>query len=122
MRGELRAPDPTLTELCGSYGDHRVLCSDDTSVRGGMIAHLPGGTLGERVTSDRYPRTSCGMVLTGGGFRVAQARHVRWHAIPCRECFPDAPAPGTRFSTLSTGYSVSCQRLVDPNLSWQVSS
>jgi hypothetical protein len=111
---ELRAPDPTLTALMVTDGETRVLCSDDTSVRGGMVAHLPGGTLGERLTSDRYPRTVCGMVRTGGGFRVAQTRHIRWHAVPCRDCFPDAPPPGCFARTPC------CGRVRTTYLSWQV--
>jgi hypothetical protein len=90
---ELRAPDPTLTALLDSGGETRVVCSDDTSVRGGMVAHRPGGHLSERVHVDRFPSTACGLQWVGFGYRM-QARHARWHAVPCRECFPDAPIPG----------------------------
>lgn len=92
---EVRAPDPTLDAMLTEDVEHRVLVSEDTSVRGGMVAHRPFGSLPERTAVDRAPRTACGLIRSGEGFRVAQARHVRWHAVPCRECFPDAPPPGT---------------------------
>ena len=87
---ELRAPDPTLDALfrTGTH-DRIVLVTADLSSRGGSVAHLPEGPF-----STRTERTLCGKFIAGG-FRVHQARHARWFAVPCRECFPEAPEPGT---------------------------
>lgn len=94
--GELRAPDPTLTALGAE------------SVKLGLgplppIAHRHGGCV---------PETR----------RVMRAEYARWFAVPCRECFPDAPPPGTWFSghALVQGQEVPTQTTEDPHLAWQV--
>lgn len=82
-----RAPDPVLHEWVSSGEEQRLACQDDTSVRGGMIAHRPGCPLPSRTQVDRVNRTACDLFLSGVGFAVRQARHVQWHATACPRCF-----------------------------------
>ena len=66
---ELRAPDPTLT----AYDGLEVAVSDfDADVPVAHRRDLPHGLRGVRVWT----------------------WHARWFAVPCRECFPDAPPRG----------------------------
>ena len=71
---ELRAPDPTLD----------ALDADVNLYMGGwdarpLVAHLPG-------------------CLPVDFAWMEEARDARWFAVPCRECFPDAPPPGHKAS------------------------
>ena len=88
---ELRAPDPTLT----AYDGLEVAVSDfDADVPVAHRRDLPHGLRGVRVWT----------------------WHARWFAVPCRECFPDAPPPGHKASC-----PPGCQ--VSPGfrpLAWQV--
>jgi len=89
---ETRAPDPTLTAYDGR--DVTVYDFDaDTPV-----AHrrdLPHGRRGVQVWT----------------------WHARWFAVPCRECFPDAPAPGHAVANNPFGGPF---ELPDDGLAWQV--
>ena len=66
---DLRAPDSTLT----AYDGLVVMVYDFDAVL--PVAHrrdLPHGLWGVQVWT----------------------WHARWFAVPCRDCFPDAPQPG----------------------------
>ena len=87
---ELRTPDPTLD----------ALDADENLYMGGwdarpLVAHLPG-------------------CLSVDLAWMEEAQDARWFAVPCRECFPDAPQPG-HHPTCSDPCMVT-----DPYLSWQV--
>ena len=93
---ELRAPDPTLT----AYDGRDVTVYDfhaDTPV-----AHrrdLPHGRRGVQV----------------------RTWHARWFAVPCRECFPDAPPPGREFYNLMDQRNrVQVRTRPVKGLAWQV--
>lgn len=94
----LRAPDPTLDALDG--GEPLLLdVGDDLPV-----AHLPGP--GED--------PECGHVIGQYDVLWLIAEFARWFAVPCRECFPDAPPPGFIRGT---------NEYIDlADLAWQVSS
>ena len=84
---ELRAPDPTLDAL--------VHCV----VRVDLYRMLPVA----HKDSDGY-LTPCGLSLDDGYDDYTDladpelvfmgAEDARWLAVPCRDCFPDAPPPG----------------------------
>ena len=91
---ELRAPDPTLQAL-----SQEVVCVE-VAGRDARVAHhfFP------RLCADReidYTETP----------QVAA-----WIAVPCRECFPDAPPPGARqMEDRPPGFWIT-----DRYLAWQV--
>lgn len=96
---ELRAPDPTLTAL-------------------GPLAVILG--LGElRAPLQRAHRV--------GGCRpetpqTINAEYARWFAVPCRTCWPDAPAPGHVWSRYVLGRvepGVAPYLAWVPGLAWQ---
>ena len=74
MPADLRAPDPMLTAL----PDRTAVEVEEAPV---PVAHL-SATCGY---DDRYQHS------------LQDAEHARWFAVPCRECFPDAPEPGHEF-------------------------
>jgi hypothetical protein len=88
---ELRAPDPTLTAI-----SHRlVTVVDDDGIleaHDADCAHAWGPRL--------------------------MARYVAWQAVPCRECFPDAPPPGSREMFYKNGKLA--ETWPDRDLEWQV--
>ena len=86
---ELRAPDPTLKEL----GHRFVTVVEDDVV---LEAH------------DEDCAHAWGPHL--------MAQSVAYQAVPCRECFPDAPEPGER-PCLTAG----CRMDHGRYLRWQVS-
>lgn len=108
---ELRAPDPTLTAL-GPLSDV-VVQHGAVPLRAHRIADVE---VGESVRD----------YVTGCGLRslvTHQAQHARWYALPCRECFPDAPPPGTRPLTHVGGTEVKPGHYTtDCGLAWQVQS
>ena len=87
----LRAPDPTLDALAPGY-------------------------VVEFVTSDLYgePAEAHRINSLHAFGPMIPANDARWFAVPCRECFPDAPPPGK--------YPFSAERtlLDDAGLAWQV--
>ena len=96
---DLRAPDPTLTAHDGA------LLVDD--------AYAPGTA--HRWTTRTTPRhtewrTDCGAKAV----KMIRSEDAAWFAVPCRECFPEAPNPGYRRVP-----EVAAQRS-DPGLAWQV--
>jgi hypothetical protein len=104
---ELRAPDPTLSAL-----NLDVIVTRWSGDRGPAVAHL---------FVDDVDTLSglCGVELECGPQLKAPypwgSEDARWFAVPCRECFPDAPPPGhvataSRFKPHER----------DPHLSWQV--
>lgn len=79
--GHLRAPDPVLAVL-----DERVVLSRSQAGTT-LVAHRES-----RVPPDVRPIAACG---TGNfGLPCLMARDVAYTAVPCRECFPEAPEPG----------------------------
>ena len=89
---ELRAPDPTLDALDADVN----LYMSGWDARP-LVAHLPG-------------------CLSMDLAWMEEAQDARYIAVPCRECFPDAPPPGHKASC-----PPGCQ--VSPGfrpLAWQV--
>ena len=86
---ELRAPDPILD----AHAKRMVLVEDVKP----PVAHL--------MSTDE----GCGRVSDIDWNE--RASEARWFAVPCRECFPDAPPPGCRERNGHVG---------DPGLAWQV--
>ncbi len=73
---ELRAPDPTLDGL------HEPVSVDYWSPNPGVAHGLPNGP---------------GDMMTACGIRAVDAMpssYAAYVAVPCRECFPDAPPLG----------------------------
>ncbi len=99
---ELRAPDPTLSDLAEQAPDPG--CVDDRVVRVDMSPVVP-------VAHSCYRNIAHGSDLSVN----APALHSRWFAVPCRECFPDAPPPGCIKYASYPWHSE-----VVPNLAWQV--
>ena len=96
--GELRAPDPTLSAYTGDQWGRTTVEVVDGEV---PIAH-------------RGKDSRC--VLYGSLGQLMSADRARWFAVPCRECFPDAPEPGER-PCLTAG----CRMDHGRYLRWQVS-
>ena len=95
---DLRAPDPTLIDL-----HEPVTISPDRP---------PWPAIACRMESPGTARTYCGVTV----MKPLNSAYAAWFAIPCRECFPDAPPPGHKASCPS-----GCQ--VPPGfrpLAWQV--
>ena len=94
---ELRAPDPTID----------ALDADVNLYMGGwdarpLVAHLPG-------------------CLSMDLAWMEEARDARWIAVPCRECFPDAPPPGHEFYNLMDQRNrVQTRTRPVKGLAWQV--
>jgi hypothetical protein len=102
---ELRAPDPTLTAV-----DEAVVVAI-----GGEppVAHRFDD-------DDPFSGLRCDAPY-GGDAHCLASRDARWFALPCRECFPDAPPPGHEFYTL-IHQDNSCTQEVRRigGLAWQV--
>jgi len=94
---EIRAPDPTLTAL-----DQRW---DVVSIEEGLPP-----TAHEMDPADCDPADV---------FSRQPARDARWFAVPCRECFPDAPPPGHSLCSPDTCGGARGEHM-DPDLAWQV--
>lgn len=98
---ELRAPDPTLSAHEGYVG---VMYVADVPV-----AHRPGGCTDK---DDLH--------------EIAHPEYARWFAVPCRECFTEAPRHGRRvvrgamMSAEAILSGASSEEVADPHLSWQV--
>ena len=107
--GELRAPDPTLTAM--DEGEKVGLCS--AGIDQPDIAHRVVWDFSDGAHS-ACPETYL--------FRFEYPDNARWFAVPCRECFPDAPEPGREFYTLTMQDE---RRVTEQRrgkyLSWQVS-
>ena len=91
---DLRAPDPTLTAM-----GHRAVTVVEDHLRPLLEAH------------DK----DCAHAW-GPRFMAAS---VAYQAIPCRECFPDAPPPGQRLFEAKDTRPVTWGFVHDPHLSWQ---
>jgi hypothetical protein len=104
---ELRAPDPTLSAL-----NLDVIVTRWNGDRGPAMAHL--------FIDDVDTLSGLGVKLECGRKLKAPypwgSEDARWFAVPCRECFPDAPPPG--YQSMAGYENVS----PDWHLSWQVSS
>ena len=81
---ELRAPDPTLTAL-----PFREIVVVDDSAEPAPIAHRLDD-------NDPFGGTLCEEPGYAGADPCLFTEHARWFAVPCRECFPDAPPAGAR--------------------------
>ena len=108
---ELRAPDPTLTALAATDAGDTDLMLAHYDEEGVPVAHL--------VQRDAW------VVVCGVSEDVAThwsvAEYARWFAVPCRECFPDAPEPGHEFYTLiQQDNSRAIRQRPVSVLSWQV--
>ena len=102
MDTELRAPDPTLGAI-----EPDALIGLDYSQHEPLIGHTV-------MLIDGHDVPDCDEGA-GGGLDVVQARHARWFAVPCRECFPDAPQPGE----LPRCHD-NCAPLTISHLAWQL--
>jgi hypothetical protein len=112
---EARHPDPTLT----ACGDEYVMLqpSPDDNSYPLEIAHRSSF----RDLADAE-RARCGWTFPGTETWLP-ARNAAWFAVPCRECFPDAPEPGTRHSYTFKGHKVVTPVVTtDCFLAWQVPS
>ena len=114
---ELRAPDPTLTELpahdkTGTTTDVGVTWLGGPPATAHRLVLSPEGDPNELVTL--WP--SCDHEMEQDDWAQLPLEDARWFAVPCRECFPDTPPPGK--------YPFSYERTVldDANLAWQVPS
>jgi hypothetical protein len=94
---ELRAPDPTLTTL-----DRRLVLVEPGAPH---VAHRMSDEAG------------CGR-LSDIDWNE-RASEARWFAVPCRDCFPDAAAPGHRRETCSVDGEYEFE---DDRLAWQTPS
>jgi len=110
---EPRAPDPTLTE----NGNERVrLRKEGENGRPRLVAHReawaePGR--GEAWGSYRlFCEPTIASLLT-----AILASDIAYQAVPCRECFPEAPTPGFRVSS-GAQPERGCE-VMDPHLAWQ---
>lgn len=81
---ELRAPDPTIRD------HHTAIVHVDTVTNSGSdpcVAHHV-----------RYPKaiptTRCGLPAPEGRFLRMRTGDAAYVAVPCRDCWPDAPEPG----------------------------
>ena len=90
---ELRAPDPTLDRL-----HHR--------------AYVYTTGMDDEIRTAHLPSSDCGAQL----HHPERAGDAKWFAVPCRECFPDAPPPGKH------PFSSDLTALNDAHLKWQVPS
>jgi hypothetical protein len=82
MSEEFRAPDPTLTD----HGDDDVMLERRSGLP--YEAHLI------EFESDGLDGLEVSLCARWAATLVLNAVHARWFAVPCRECFPDAPNPG----------------------------
>ena len=107
---ELRAPDPTLTAM--DEGEKVGLCS--AGIDQPDIAHRVVWDFSDGAHS-ACPETYL--------FRFEYPDNARWFAVPCRECFPQAPEPGHVWSRFVMGRQadITPYEAAVPGLSWQVS-
>jgi hypothetical protein len=107
---ELRAPDPTLVGHAG-----RVILTRN----GPLVAHRERYEPEELVSF-----AACGRARRMPGLPRMMARDMAYSAVPCRECFPDAPQPGTvdrrQVSVRRHDLDIGELTIPDPYLSWQV--
>ena len=104
---ELRAPDPTLTAL-----PFREIVVVDDSAEPAPIAHRLDD-------NDPFGGTLCEEPGYAGADPCLFTEHARWFAVPCRECFPDAPPPGHSLCSPDTCGGARGEHM-DPGLTWQV--
>ena len=92
---ELRAPDPTLDALAPGY----------------VVAFVTSNIYGEPAEAH--------LIQSLHAFGpMIPANDARWFAVPCRECFPDAPPPGY---VNDCGCYTHAEGPCSPGLAWQVS-
>lgn len=99
---ELRAPDPTLANY-----EWDVLIEDARP----PIAH-------------RLDGNGCGAEWRHSDLDVQGSDRARWIAVPCRECFPNAPPLGHRFAATREDrwFAKNVHRsdaIPEPGLAWQ---
>lgn len=78
---ELRAPDPTLADVGPQYVMLEPANDDGTLER----AHL---------SPDQGDRGRCGWTFPGDLHTWLPGWLAAYIAVPCRDCWPDAPPPG----------------------------
>ena len=110
---ELRAPDPTLS------GSTTVVDGD------GYVTHVPEDHDHASVAFPELGRPGIACVAAPThhlgrhdrrNWFIMDVAHAMYVAVPCRECFPDAPPPGHTRSCFPN-----CN--LDPaGLAWQVTS
>ena len=98
---ELRAPDPTLDVLGEPVGVG--YWSPDP----GVAHRLPDGPGGSM--------SACGY----RGLDAMPSLYAAYVAVPCRECFQDAPPPGHSLCSPDTCGGARGEHM-DPDLTWQV--
>ena len=98
---ELRAPDPTLDVLGEPVG------VEYWSPDPGVAHRLPDGPGGSM--------SACGY----RGLDAMPSLYAAYVAVPCRECFPDAPEPGHSLCSPDTCGGTRGGHM-DPDLTWQV--
>ena len=92
----LRAPDPTLTALPRHF----------------VLEFISADVAGEPSEAHRMDSQHASGPMVSAG-------DARWFAVPCQECFPDAPERGWRpVGNAPGGGPVGWTE--DPHLSWQV--
>ena len=96
MVSELRAPDPTLDAM--PSGAIVYL----TGTNGPRISHTVGGQCGAQL---HHPE---------------RASDAAYFAVPCRECFPEAPPPGQRLFEFRDTKPVTWGYVHSEHLGWQV--
>jgi len=97
---ELRAPDPTLDALGEPVG------VEYWSPDPGVAHRLPDGPGGSM--------SACGY----RGLDAMPSLYAAYVAVPCRECFPDAPPPGHSLCSPDTCGGARGEHM-DPDLTWQ---
>ena len=98
---DLRVPDPTLIDL------HEPVAI--------LTDQPPHPAIACRMESPGTAWTYCGVTV----MTPLNSAYAAWFAIPCRDCFPYAPAPGHP-ATCDDGPA--CPGKPHPHLAWQVNA
>ena len=113
---ELRAPDPTLWANRNSAGSPRFVAFEEFLFGPPIAHHSTDGPVDVRA-----PQASCNGAVLDFEMPSDAAAYI---AVPCRECFPDAPPPGWRHAISGFRHDDSLANdeghICDPGLAWQV--
>lgn len=109
---ELRAPDPTLV----AYDEGVIVRYHGRPYRQpGELPVAHRGKVGELTSIEPDVWAVCG---ASDANMLMEANEAAYIAIPCRECFPDAPPPGNILGDLGGRFNDGHYEY--PFLSWQI--